>query len=71
MSKEQEMSEEDYLKRHLNDLDAGKNQNNFNDDTTTQKPVVEGTKVSDLQYFNFDIKKANVLLFFILYSYFR
>ena len=58
MSKEQEMSEEDYLKRHLNDLDAGKNQNNFNDDTTTtQKPVVEGTKVSDLQYFNFDIRE--------------
>ena len=57
MSKEQEMSEEDYLKRHLNDLDEGKNQNNFNDDTTTQKPVVEGTKVSDLQYFNFDIRE--------------
>lgn len=57
MSKEQEMSEEDYLKRHLNDLDAGKNQNNFNDNTTTQKPVVEGTKVSDLQYFNFDIRE--------------
>jgi len=57
MSKEQEMSEEDYLKRHLSDLDAGKNQNIFNDNTTTQKPVVEGTKVSDLQYFNFDIRE--------------
>jgi hypothetical protein len=56
MSKEQEMSEEDYLKRHLNDLDAGKNPNNFNDNTT-QKPIVEGTKVSDLQYFNFDIRE--------------
>ena len=56
MSKEQEMSEEDYLKRHLNDLDAGKNPNNFNDNTT-QKPVVEGTKVSDMQYFNFDIRE--------------
>ena len=55
MSKEQEMSEEDYLKRHLNDLDAGKNPNNFNDNT--QKPIVEGTKVSDLQYFNFDIRE--------------
>ena len=55
MSKEQEMSEEDYLKRHLNDLDAGKNPNNFNDNT--QKPVVEGTRVSDLQYFNFDIRE--------------
>lgn len=57
MSKEQEMSEEDYLKRHLNDLDAGKNQNTFNDNNTTQKPIVEGTKVSDLQYFNFDIRE--------------
>jgi len=55
-NKEQEMSEEDYLKRHLNDLEVGKNQNNFNDNTT-QKPVVEGTKVSDLQYFNFDIRE--------------
>ena len=35
MSKEQEMSEEDYLKRHLNDIDPIKNQNNFNDNTTT------------------------------------
>jgi hypothetical protein len=57
MSKEQEMSEEDYLKRHLNDLDTSKNHNNFNDDTTTQKPVVEGARVSDLQYFNFDIRE--------------
>ena len=56
MSKEQEMSEEDYLKRHLSDLDEGKNQNIFNGNTT-QKPVVEGTKVSDLQYFNFDIRE--------------
>lgn len=56
MSKEQEMSEEDYLKRHLNDLDGGKNPSNFNDNTT-QKPVVEGSKVSDLQYFNFDIRE--------------
>ena len=57
MSKEQEMSEEDYLKRHLNDIDPIKNQNNFNDNTTAQKPVVEGTRVSDLQYFNFDIRE--------------
>ena len=56
MSKEQEMSEEDYLKRHLQDQETGKNQNNFNDNTITQKPVVEG-RVSDLQYFNFDIRE--------------
>jgi hypothetical protein len=57
MSKEQEMSEEDYLKRHLNDIDPSKNQNNFNDNTSAQNPVVEGTRVSDLQYFNFDIRE--------------
>lgn len=57
MSKEQEMSEEDYLKRHLQDQETGKNQNNFNDNTITQKPVVEGSRVSDLQYFNFDIRE--------------
>jgi len=57
MSKEQEMSEEDYLKRHLQDMDAGKNTSNFNDNTTAEKPVVEGTRVSDLQYFNFDIRE--------------
>ena len=50
------MSEEDYLKRHLQDQETGKNQNNFNDNTITQKPVVEG-RVSDLQYFNFDIRE--------------
>ena len=57
MSKEQEMSEEDYLKRHLQEQDAGKNPNNFNDNTTAQKPVVESSRVSDLQYFNFDIRE--------------
>lgn len=54
MSKEQEMSEEDYLKRHLQDTDASKN-TVFSD--IPQKPVVESARVSDLQYFNYDIRE--------------
>jgi hypothetical protein len=55
MSKNDEMSEEDYLKRHLQDMDAPKN-NTFNSDIP-QKPIVESTRVTDLQYFNFDIRE--------------
>ena len=55
MSKNDEMSEEDYLKRHLQDMDAPKN-NSFNSDIP-QKPIVESTRVTDLQYFNFDIRE--------------
>jgi len=55
MSKEQEMSEEDYLKRHLQDTDSNKN-TVFNSDIP-QKPIVESARVSDLQYFNYDIRE--------------
>ena len=55
MSKNDEMSEEDYLKRHLQDMDAPKN-NSFNSDIP-QRPIVESTRVTDLQYFNFDIRE--------------
>ena len=52
------MSEEDYLKRHLQDLDEGKKaveQKQMNSDIPFQQ--VENVKVSDLQYFNFDIRE--------------
>jgi ATP-dependent RNA circularization protein (DNA/RNA ligase family) len=49
------LSEEEYLKRHLSDLEAGKN--NFGTDTPFDaEPVTESSRVNDLQYFNFDIK---------------
>lgn len=49
------LSEEEYLKRHLSDLEAGKN--NFNTDASFDaEPVTETSRVNDLQYFNFDIK---------------
>ena len=58
MSQNEQMSEEDYLKRHLQDLDEGKKaveQKQMNSDIPFQQ--VENVKVSDLQYFNFDIRE--------------
>jgi len=49
------MSEEDYLKRHLQDLEAPKNPAMNSD--IPQKPVVEGSRTTDLQYFSFDIRE--------------
>ena len=49
------MSEEDYLKRHLQDLDAPKTPV-INTDIP-QKTTVEGTRTTDLQYFHFDIRE--------------
>ena len=58
MSQNEQMSEEDYLKRHLQDLDEGKKaveQKQMNSDIPFEQ--VENVKVSDLQYFNFDIRE--------------
>jgi hypothetical protein len=49
------LSEEDYLKKHLGDLDAGK-QNQSKPDISFEA-VAEPTRVNDLQYFNFDVNK--------------
>ena len=49
------MSEEEYLKRHLSDLEVGKNSIN-NDATFEAETVTESTRVNELQYFNFDVK---------------
>lgn len=57
MSNTENLSEEDYLKRHLSDLEAGKS-NQFNSDIPfdNAEPVIE-SRVNDLQYFNFDIRE--------------
>lgn len=57
MSNKNEMSEEEYLKRHLGDIETGKN--TFSDIPFKQEPQaqVEATKVEDLQYFNCDIRE--------------
>ena len=54
-----EMSEEDYLKRHLNDIESSKKSNSFstNSDIPFVQPQVEQNRVSDMQYFNFDTKE--------------
>jgi len=57
MSNNVEMSEEEYLKRHLQDLETPKNNAFINDIPQAQKPIVENTRVTDLQYFNFDIRE--------------
>jgi hypothetical protein len=53
--KNKDMSEEDYLMRHLGDLEAGKkNTNTFSD--TVAEPVIESNRTSDLQYLTFDVR---------------
>lgn len=56
MADNKDMSEEDYLKRHLGDLETGKKntQNNFVDNIAEN--VVESTRTSDLQYLTFDVR---------------
>jgi hypothetical protein len=54
MPKDENLSEEDYLKRHLGDMEAGKNL--FNSDIPIEEPIIEA-RISDLQYFNYDIRE--------------
>jgi hypothetical protein len=59
-NKKEELSEEDYLKRHLGDMESGKNNaaSPFASDIPFgQQVVVENTRVEDLQYFNCDIRE--------------
>ena len=51
-----EMSEEDYLKRHLNDLETGKK---LSETKSEDLPFVqvESTTTSDLQFFNMDVRE--------------
>ena len=56
-----EMSEEEYLKRHLQDLEQGqkKSEPTLNTDIpfNVSASISENTKISDLQFFNFDIRE--------------
>jgi hypothetical protein len=60
MSNNAEMSEEDFLRKHLQEQDNSKS-NNFNPaKAMTEHTIVTNTdtsRVNDLQYFNFDIKE--------------
>jgi hypothetical protein len=55
-----ELSEEEYLKKHLDSVDnqnQNKEQQYQNTDIPFVKPVVESAKSSDLHFFNFDVKE--------------
>jgi hypothetical protein len=56
-----DMTEEDYLKRHLGEIDTNKNtQPTFE----SVEPVVESTRTSDLQYLTFDVRDFPCGLFY-------
>lgn len=57
MAKEKDMSEEDYLKKHLEDLESGKSNKSQNSDIPFVVNPSENSRVTDLQYFNFDVKE--------------
>lgn len=57
-NKKNNMSEEDYLKQHLNDLEIGKKAaQSANSDIPFIVEESKGSRVDDLQYFNFDVKE--------------
>ena len=56
MSQQNNMSEEEYLKKHIGNLESSKNQNN-SDIPFVEQPKIDNTRTTDLQYFNFDIKE--------------
>jgi len=55
MSNENEISEEDYLKRHLQDMASTDNYEKQTD--IPNKATTEASRTSDLQYFSFDIRE--------------
>ena len=57
MAINEELSEEDYLRKHWGDIDGSvkKNKNNFVD--TVTETFTENIRVDDLQYFNYDINE--------------
>lgn len=59
MKDKNEMSEEDYLKKHLMEIDNSKN----NDIPYLAQPV-DSTKASDLQFFNFDVRELPCGIFY-------
>jgi hypothetical protein len=56
MSEQNNMSEEEYLKKHLGNLESSKSQKK-SDIPFVEQPKIDNTRTTDLQYFNFDIKE--------------
>jgi len=63
MSENNNMNDEDYLRKHLEEMEQAKRSKEAQNSVHTDIPFVvkeshaENTKVSDLQFFNFDIKE--------------
>lgn len=55
MTNNENLSEEEYLKRHLADIEQSKIQAQINSDIPKNQP--ESNRASDLQFFNFDIRE--------------
>jgi hypothetical protein len=53
----QEMSEEEYLKKHLNSLEQNKGNDSNGNIPFVESPKIDNTRASDLQFFNFDAKE--------------
>lgn len=56
MSEQNNMSEEEYLKKHLGSIESSKAPVN-SDIPFVEQPKIDNTRTTDLQYFNFDIKE--------------
>ncbi len=56
-NKSDEMSEEDYLKKHLNDVERNSTLNNLKEFENEEKKPVTGSRTEDLQYLSFDINE--------------
>ncbi len=60
-NKMSDMSEEDYLKKHLNSVDS---QSQKNDIPFVEPAKIDNTRASDLQFFNFDVKELPCGIFY-------
>ena len=57
---ENEMSEEDYLKKHLSDLESSNN----SDIPFTSQPNMDTSRITDLQFFSFDVRELPCGVFY-------
>ena len=57
MSNTENLSEEEYLKMHLSELEQSKMQAQINSTDDGQKSQPDSSRATDLQYFNFDIRE--------------
>lgn len=65
MSDNKNLSEEEYLRKHLEDLEASKsNSTNTGGSAPSPKVTVDNSRVTELQYFSFDIKDFPCAIFY-------